>query len=178
MLSQLNYKAAAYLNGGAASPRQPLGAHNFYVPAQLFATGDGYLAVFVHTDQFWRRLCVGIDRPDWADDPRFATAHARFDNRGELLRVLGARLEEETAEEWEARLGPLGLAVGAVKELAEALDGALARSRGMVVSVETGEGPLRMVGSPIRTGDTPTEYRPPPRLHEHTTDVLPRPARQ
>jgi crotonobetainyl-CoA:carnitine CoA-transferase CaiB-like acyl-CoA transferase len=177
MLSQLNYKAAAYLNGGDAPPRLPLGAHTFYVPAQLFETKDGYLALFVTTDGMWRRLCEGVDRPAWADDERFATSHARFENREQLLADLGARLKEDTAESWETRLAPLGLAVGAVKKLDEALDGELARTRGMVVEVDTEAGPLRMVGSSIRIEDAPTEYRPPPRLHEHTEDVLPRPAR-
>ena len=50
MLSQLNYKAAAYLNGGGAPTRQPLGAHNFYVPAQLFKTTSSYLTLFVTRD--------------------------------------------------------------------------------------------------------------------------------
>jgi crotonobetainyl-CoA:carnitine CoA-transferase CaiB-like acyl-CoA transferase len=178
MLSQLNYKAAAYLNGGERPPRQHLGAHNFYVPAQLFETGEGYLALFVSNDVFWQRLCAGIEKPEWTDDPRFATAHARFDNRTELLDLLGARFREASALEWEERLVPLGLAVGAVKELADSLDGELARGRGMVVAVDTPEGPLRMVASPIRFDDGHTEYRVPPRLHEHTDDVVPRPARQ
>jgi crotonobetainyl-CoA:carnitine CoA-transferase CaiB-like acyl-CoA transferase len=42
----------------------------------------------------------------------------------------------------------------------------------MVVSVETPEGPLRMVGNPIRWTDAPPEHRVPPRLHEHTREVL------
>jgi len=52
------------------------------------------------------------------------------------------------------------------------------RSRGMVVSVETAAGPLRMIGSPIRCGDARPEYHPPPRLHEHTDELLagPRPS--
>ena len=66
MLSQLNYKAAAYLNGGDIPGRQTLGAHNFYVPAQLFETASGYLALFVTHDEFWRRFCVEIDRAEWA----------------------------------------------------------------------------------------------------------------
>jgi len=172
MRAQLNYKAAAYLNGGERPPRQQLGDHNFYVPAQLFATKSGYLALFVTTDGMWRRLCDGVERPDWADDPRFATTHARFENRSKLLEELGARLMDESAEEWESRLGPLGLAVGAVKELDEALDGDLASARGMVIEVDTDGGPLRMVGSSIRIVDSPTEYRLPPRLHEHTDDVV------
>ncbi len=174
MLSQLNYKAAAYLNGAEPPARQPLGAHAFYVPAQLFETRSGYLALFVTRDALWRRLCAEIDRPHWADDPRFATMHARFDNRAELLDMLGARLREASATEWEEHLRPLGIPVGAVKELAEALEGDLVRSRGMVVSVETTDGPLHMVGSPIRFSDASTDYRPPPRLHEHTAELLAR----
>jgi crotonobetainyl-CoA:carnitine CoA-transferase CaiB-like acyl-CoA transferase len=171
MLSQLNYKAAAYLNGGDAPIRQPLGAHAFYVPAQLFETKSGHLALFVTSDDFWRRLCVEIGRPGWADDPRFATMHARFDNREELVEVLAARLQEASAVEWEERLRPLGIPVGSVVDLAEALDEELLRARGMVVSVDTDDGPLRLIGSPIRLDDSQPEYRVPPRLHEHTAEL-------
>lgn len=176
MLSQLNYKAAAYLNGGDPPARQPLGAHSFYVPAQLFETRSGYLALFVTRDRLWRRLCTEIGRPAWADDPRFATMHARFDNREELLAALRARLKEAPAAEWEERLRPLGIPVGAVKTLPEALDGDLVRSRGMVVSVQTPEGPLRMIGSPLRFERTVLDCKAPPGLHEHTADLVrPRP---
>jgi CoA:oxalate CoA-transferase len=172
LLSQLNYKAAAYLNSGPAPARQPLGAHTFYVPAQLFATASGYLALFVTRDEAWRQLCRAIDRPVWADDPRYATVHARFEHRDELLAALGARLMDASATEWEELLRPLGIATGAVVELADALDGELVRSRDMVVSIDTDEGPLRIIGNPIRCSDAHQEYRVPPRLHEHTDDVL------
>jgi crotonobetainyl-CoA:carnitine CoA-transferase CaiB-like acyl-CoA transferase len=172
MLAQLNYKAAAYLNGGGAPTRQRLGAHAFYVPAQLFETASGYLALFVTHDEFWRRLCVEIDRADWADDPRFVTMHARFEHRDELLLALGEELRRVSAAEWVERLRPLGLAVGEVVGLADALDGELARSRGTVISVDTPSGPLRMVANPIRIDDAPAEYRTPPRLHEHTDELL------
>jgi len=172
MLSQLNYKAAAYLNGGDAPTRAPLGAHSFYVPAQLFETASGYLALFVSHDEFWRRVCTEVGRPEWADDPRFATMHARFEHRAELLEKLGAEFRKASAAEWVARLQPLGLAVGEVVNLADALDGDLVNSRGMVVAVDTPDGPLRMVGNPIRCVDAEQEYRVPPRLHEHTRDLL------
>ena len=45
MLSQLNYRASAYLNDGTEPKRHPFGAHSYYVPAQLFSTADGYLAL-------------------------------------------------------------------------------------------------------------------------------------
>jgi CoA:oxalate CoA-transferase len=97
---------------------------------------------------------------------------ARFENRAELLDVLEPALLEGSAAEWEGRLRPLGLAVGEVEELADALDSDLVAARGMVVSVETDDGPLRMVGSPIHLDDARPEYRLPPRLHEHTEEIL------
>jgi len=172
MLSQLNYKAAAYLNGGDRPARQAFGGHSFYVPAQLFATASGYVALFVTHDEFWRRLCREIGRPEWADDERFATMQQRFEHRARLLEELGAVLRGSSAADWVERLRPLGIAVGEVVDLGQALDGDLAQSRGLVVSVDTPDGPLRMVANPIRETDAPSDYRPPPRLHEHTREVL------
>jgi CoA:oxalate CoA-transferase len=172
MLSQLNYKAAAYLNGGETPARQELGAHTFYVPAQMFETASGYLGLFVTHDEFWRRLCVEIGQPHWADDPRFATMQSRFEHRAQLLDELSASLKKASAAEWVERLRPLGIAVGEVVDLAKALDGDLVRWRDMVVSVDTPAGPLRLVGNPIRCPDAGQEYRLPPRLHEHTDEVL------
>ncbi|MBM3672287.1 MAG: CoA transferase [Actinobacteria bacterium] len=172
MLSQLNYKAAEYLNGGAPPARQAFGAHTFYVPAQLFECGSGHLAIFVTHDEFWRRLCTEVGQPEWADDPRFATMAARFEHREQLLADLGAVLRQAPAGEWVERLRPLGLAVGEVLGLDAALDGDLAQARGMVTGIDTPDGPLRMVGNPIHVVDQEPEYRPPPRLHEHTDEIL------
>jgi crotonobetainyl-CoA:carnitine CoA-transferase CaiB-like acyl-CoA transferase len=172
MLSQLNYKAAAYLNGGVVPTRQPSGGHSFYVPAQLFPTAGGYLAMFVTHDDFWRRLCDELDRPEWGSDPRFATMHARSDNRAELVTLLTLRLAAATASEWEAKLRPLGLPVGAVVGLDVALESEYIARRGMVVEIPTDDGPLRLVRSPIHTETALSDYRPPPRLHEHTTELL------
>ena len=172
MLSQLNYKAAAYLNSGVQPARRRLGAHTFYVPAQLFETASGYLALFVTYDDAWRRLCAEVGRAEWAEDQRFASMQARFEHRDVLLDALGAVLREAPAGEWVRRLRPLGIAVGEVVGLADALDGDLVRSRGTVVSIETSDGMLRLVGNPIRYTGSGQTYGPPPRLHEHTGEIL------
>ncbi len=178
MLAQLNYKAAAYLNGGGVPQRQPFGAHTFYVPAQLFETADGYLALFVTHDEFWRRLCVELERPDWATDPRFATMHGRFVHRAELLAGLSELLRHAPAQEWAERLRPLGLAAGAVISLDAALDSDFVHSRGMIVAVQTPEGALQMIASPMRFDGSRGTYAAPPRLHEHTNELLPPPGDQ
>jgi crotonobetainyl-CoA:carnitine CoA-transferase CaiB-like acyl-CoA transferase len=172
MLCQLNYKAAAYLNGAPVPPRQPAGAHSFYVPAQLFDTADGYLALFVTHDEFWRRLCDELGHPEWGSDPRFATMHARSANRAALLDLLGELLGQQSADHWARLLRPLGIAVGAVVGLEDALRSEHVRARDMVVSVPTEDGPLFMLGSPVRVDGVSPSYRPPPRLHEHTAELL------
>ena len=172
MLSQLNYKAAAYLNAGTVPVRQVMGAHNFYVPAQLFETRDGHLAVFVSHDEFFRRLVTELGRPEWADDPRFVDMHARFENRAELLDRLSALLRDATAAEWVERFRPLGIPAGRVVDLGEALEGELVAARSMVATIETGAGPLRVVANPIRVEGVEQRFEPAPRLHGRTEEIL------
>ena len=172
MLSQLNYRAAAHLNGGVVPERLPLGAHSFYVPAQMFETADGYLALFVTHDEFWRRLSSGMGRPEWADDPRFSTMQARVSHRDEVIGTLTERFRAATTSHWVDTLRPLGIPIGPVQHIGEALESEVVRARGTVISVDTPAGPMRMVGNPIRTDGPPVQHRLPPRLHEHTDAVL------
>ncbi|MGO4429919.1 CoA transferase, partial [Streptomyces sp. MCAF7] len=108
MLSQLNYHAAAWLNDGAA-PRRLGGAHAYYVPAQLFPTADGHLALFITHDGFWRSFAAeaGIDG--------YATMAERAARRGEVIAAVTKALAADTAPAWEARLRPLGVPAAAVR---------------------------------------------------------------
>ncbi|MFJ2667662.1 CaiB/BaiF CoA transferase family protein [Nocardia fluminea] len=153
MLSQLNYHAAAYLNEGRAPQRRPFGAHSYYVPAQLFPTSDGYLALFVTHDGFWKSFAheAGIDG--------FATMAERAERRDEVLAAVTAALVADTAAGWESRLRPLGVPAAAVKDLPEALEAA------PEVIVDAGD--FRLVGCPVRVTGYQPRYGPPPLLGEH-----------
>jgi crotonobetainyl-CoA:carnitine CoA-transferase CaiB-like acyl-CoA transferase len=150
MLSQLNYHAAAYLNDGIEPRRRPLGAHSYYVPAQLFATADGFLALFITHDGFWRSFAAeaGIDG--------FATMAERVARRDEVLAAVSTALSADTAPGWEARLRPLGVPASAVRTLPEAL----AATPEVVVTA----GDYRLIGSPIRVAGYDPHYGPPPAL--------------
>ncbi|HEY3737095.1 MAG TPA: CoA transferase [Jatrophihabitans sp.] len=172
MLAQLNYKAASYLNGGGSSQRLPMGSHVFYVPAQLVESADGYFALFVTHDEMWRALCVEIGHEAWVTDPRFTTLQLRHDNREALLDLLIPVLRTATSAEWVARLRPLGLPVGPVQTLDEALDSDFVAQRDLLVSLDTEDGPIRVVGSPLRFDGRRPRTTLPPRLHEHTAEIL------
>jgi crotonobetainyl-CoA:carnitine CoA-transferase CaiB-like acyl-CoA transferase len=172
MLSQLNYKAAAYLNAGEEPQRYPLGAHPYYVPAQLFGTLDGYMSVFVSNDRFWRLLAEEIEHTEWITDPRFATMDARAKNRVVLLEELQAVFGAVRTEEWVERLRRLGIPVAAVRSLAEALDEPVTEGHEMIVGLKTKDGEIRVVGNPIRISGSPPTYSRPPLLGEHSSEVL------
>jgi crotonobetainyl-CoA:carnitine CoA-transferase CaiB-like acyl-CoA transferase len=153
MLSQLNYHASAYLNEGAEPRRLPFGAHSYYVPAQLFPTADGYLALFVTHDGFWKSFAAE------AGVVGFLTMAERVARRDEVLAAVTAALAGDTARGWESRLRPLGVPAAAVRTLPEAL----AAAPGAIVTAGT----FRLVGSPVRVAGHDPGYGPPPSLGEH-----------
>ncbi|HEY9316004.1 CoA transferase [Williamsia sp.] len=157
MLSQLNYRASAYLNEGTEPRRMPNGAHSYYVPAQLFPTADGYLALFITHDGFWRTFSAE------AGITGFATMAERAGNRDEVLATVSAALATDTAKSWEARLRPLQVPAAAIRTLPEAL----AENPGMVVKAGT----FSLVGSPIRISGYEPEYGAAPALGEHGSDL-------
>jgi CoA:oxalate CoA-transferase len=157
MLSQLNYHASAYLNNGVQPQRRPNGAHSYYVPAQLFPTLRGHLALFITHDGFWRSFAAE------AGISGFQAMAERAARRDEVLAVVSAALATDTAVGWEARLTPLGIPAAAVRSLPEALDA----TPEVVVSA----GEFRLVGGSIRVGGYEPDYRPPPALGEHNDAV-------
>jgi len=170
MLSQLNYLAAAYLNAGEKPARQRGGAHPYIIPAQIFATRDGHLALFITHDDFWRRFVVTAGRPEWVSDPKFATMAARSENRDAVISGISALLQTDDTESWIDKLAPQGIVVAGVQSLDAALDGALTADRAMVASVPTAHGTLKLVANPIRfDGRDATRYGEPPLLGEANT---------
>ncbi|MFI2557039.1 CaiB/BaiF CoA transferase family protein [Nocardia farcinica] len=153
MLSQLNYHAAAYLNDGTRPRRRPYGAHSYYVPAQIFPTAQGYLALFITHDGFWRSFAAeaGVEG--------FATMAERAERREVVLAAVTAALAADTADNWETRLRPLGVPAAAVRALPEALESA--------PETIIGAGAFRLIGCPIRVAGYEPRYGPPPRLGEY-----------
>lgn len=173
MLSQMNYLAGAYLNAGEVPQRHAMGGHPYFIPAQLFPTRDGWLAIFITHDQFWRTFAREAGRPEWAEDPRFATMEARLKNRAFVLREISALFLSGDTEGWVNRLRPHGVVISAVQTLPDALDGPIAREREMVVEMDTPAGPIKAVGSPFKFPGETAVYHPPPLLGEHTSQLLP-----
>ncbi|MCT9811209.1 CoA transferase [Acidovorax sp. Be4] len=172
MLSQLNYLAGAALNAGETMERLADSSHPYVVPAQIFATADGWLTLFITHDKFWKIFCDEIARPEWIADPRFATMAARRTHRAQVISAVAEVLRQASAAEWVRRLAPLGVVAAEVGTLNAALRSDIAAARALVVTLGDGSLPLQAVACPIRfQGYAPT-YGLPPLLDEHGDAVL------
>ena len=165
-----------YLTTGTVPPRSG-NRHITAAPIDLFDTATTPIYLAMATDRLFAELCEAIDRPDLAADDRFASPSGRSRHRDELTVELSATLGTRPAADWLARMAHLP--AGAVRTVDEALDSPEVEARDMVLRIPEGDGEgktaseVAVLGSPFKFAvRPPAELRPPPRLAEHTDEIL------
>jgi crotonobetainyl-CoA:carnitine CoA-transferase CaiB-like acyl-CoA transferase len=168
LLSALVNQTSGYVAAGVV-PSILGNRHPSIAPYESFRTADRQLVLAVGNDGQFHALCRAVERPDLADDPRFATNPDRVRHRGELAQELGDRLAARTADEWFALLTEAGVPCGPINDVAGAVG--LAGVLGLEPVVAAGGVPT--VADPLRLSRTPPAYhRAPPALGADTDGVL------
>lgn len=161
-------QAQNYLVGGAV-PERTGNAHLNVVPYQVFATATAPVIVAVGNDRQFAALARLLDRADWAADPRFATNPARLANRATLIPLIEAEMLTRPQPDWLAALEAAGIPCGPVNDLAAAFAEPQVAARGLIVDIAG----TPTIAQPMRFSASPVVYnRPPPKLGEHTAEVL------
>ena len=164
----VNVAAGALVTG--QEPARYGNAHPSIVPYQPFHTGDGLLAVAAANDGLFVRLCEAIERPELAADERYVTNDARVRNRDALVAELEGIFAARTTDEWLGRLLAAGVPCGEIRGVHDALQ----LAGGATTDVEhPTSGTLPLVNAPFSfTHAELSAPTPPPRLGEHTAEVL------
>jgi crotonobetainyl-CoA:carnitine CoA-transferase CaiB-like acyl-CoA transferase len=165
--------ASNYLVGGVEPPR--LGnAHPNITPYEAFRAQDRWFALAAANERQWAALCEVIGQPELRDDPRFASNGARLANREALRRVLEEVFELRPAGDWLEQFRRAGLPCGPINTVPEVFRHPQAEAREMVLeAVHPSAGVVRFPGFPYKLSQTPAGVRrAPPKLGQHTTDVL------
>ncbi|MGH9443621.1 MAG: CaiB/BaiF CoA transferase family protein [Thermoanaerobaculia bacterium] len=161
-----NYTQSCLVSGSEAA-RFGTG-HAQIVPYQMFEASDGDFILAVGTERQFRNLCERVvDRPDWKDDPRFASNAVRVANRLVLLPLLAETFRAGRKDDWLARCRAAGVPAGPVRGPLEALRSPQAEALGLVRKA----GDFRTVASPIRLGSCEPPLRRPPKLGEHSEKI-------
>ncbi len=162
-------------HGVFAEPEKGLGYPRMFTPYRRpYATRDGHVCLLATTDRQWRNLFAAIERPELADDPRFATIARRTANIDELYTLLAEHIERHTTAQWRARLDAADVPNGGVNDLAGLIADPYLRDTGFFRHVEhPSEGPTVTTAIPVSFSGSPGSLRlPPPRLGEHTAAIL------
>ena len=171
--AMLANQASNYFVSGRAPGRGGNGHPNI-VPYQDFPTQDGRIAVAVGNDRQFAAFASALGRADWAQDPRFARNADRVANREILIAQITLVMAEGASADWSARLQAAGVPCGPIQTVADVFKSAQAQARGLAFDMAmTGAGSVSMVANPMRLSASPPDYRRgPPRLGEHTAEVL------
>jgi crotonobetainyl-CoA:carnitine CoA-transferase CaiB-like acyl-CoA transferase len=172
-LAWIPYQLLGYLASGQV-PRPHGSGTGIIVPYQAFRTSDGYLMIAAPTDEFFRRLCRVLDRGDLAGDPRFADNPGRVRHRDALIPALEATTATWLTAALLERLRAADVTCAPIQALdAVAADPQTHASEMLAPTPHPAIPDLRTVALPFRwNGVRPEPRQPPPRLGEHTTEIL------
>ena len=173
LLALFTYQAGRYFATGDV-PTQEGNHHATIAPYGTFAVIDGFLNVAVASDAQFQRFCEAIRAPELAEDQRFATNALRQAAKHELAGLIETHLRRGTREEWLARFEQFGIPAGPILDMEEAFASPLATGRQMRLEIEhPTAGRISQVGAPWKLDGRSSPIRmPPPRLGEHTDEVL------
>ncbi|MFD1912173.1 CaiB/BaiF CoA transferase family protein [Halodurantibacterium flavum] len=144
--------------------------------ADTFATADNAITIGAVQQNQYERLCKALDRQDLLADPRFADPDSRMANDTALQAELKATFATRPAAEWEERLAAAGVPAGAVRPVRDVLDLPQLNGRDLTQEIDVPNdavGRARILNAGfLFAHDGPGVSLPPPRLGEHTHEIL------
>jgi crotonobetainyl-CoA:carnitine CoA-transferase CaiB-like acyl-CoA transferase len=173
--SLLSFNTGIYYATGE-SPKRRGNAHATIVPYETFEASDGWISLGVANDELWKRFCKLVERPDLTDDPRFAKAADRVRNRDTLVPIVKDIIKQRKRDDWLPLMDVAGIPSGGIRTVGEVCESELLKSRDMIAEMPhagKGVGIVKNIKNPMHLSDTPLNgYAAPPRLGEHTKEVL------
>ena len=140
-----------------------------------YKTSDGRFVslMLLQSDRFWPELCEHMGRPDLVDDPRFADAGARFENRVACVEVLDAVFGSKTLDEWKQALTGMRGVWAPYQMAHELVDDPQVRANGYLSTVKRDDGQeYDLVANPVQLDETAVALAAAPEHGQHTEEIL------
>ena len=169
---QTSYPALWYMNEQDVTGRVPRGAHPSATPSQMFKAKDGWMFVMAQIPKFWPILAENIGCSDLIDDPRFATAASRLENRAELTGILDAIFGKHDVAHWLGLLQGI-VPVAPIYDLDQALDNPWLQTIGMRDTISHPDrAEMDVLSSPIKFNGQRMPNKAGPLLGQDSDDIL------
>ena len=124
-------------------------------------------------DLSWHDFCQAIERPELEDDPRFNSMETRWQNREELIGIIGEILASRTMKQWERIFRKNDCIYGRVATPVEVTTDPQAIANGFFADLHHPTLEMRVVTTPVKFCQNPASVRAPaPEVGQHTEEVL------
>jgi len=154
----------------------PIGYGRILSPERRpYATKDGYVCTIVYTDNHWKSFFGIAGKADlFMSNPSYHTMAGRTQHIDELYHMVGEVLKTRTTSEWIDRLTAADIPVAPMHTLESLLtDPHLVATDFFKTLEHPSEGSIRLMRPPSEWSGTPPKIRRlPPRLGEHSKEIL------
>ena len=165
---------APFVFTGQARGRAGTHMNQFY-PWQVTPVKDGYYEVITMVDRQWSRFLELMGDPEWQHDERLKNRWLSFQHAEELDAFWHPWMKKRTRAELTELFGENHISFQPVHTIGEVAKSEHLAARAFWTEIEHPqfEEPVRLPGAPYQLSESPWAIRrPPPRLGEHTDDVL------
>jgi len=128
--------------------------------------------ICLEADRHWPKVLAAIDRPDLADDPRYADAVARMNHSADLIAEFDAAFATRPLAEWAARFDEHDVWWAPVQSIVDVVADPQAQSGFVEMTPRDGDEPFRAVATPVDFDGHEVRPGPVPSLGEHTAEVI------
>jgi crotonobetainyl-CoA:carnitine CoA-transferase CaiB-like acyl-CoA transferase len=168
------WEAAAYFGKGEVPYRNGT-AHRVSAPYQGFQTKDGFILIGAGNQKLWEKFCLNVTgKPEWLDDPRYATNSLRNEHVSELEKEIEEVLVSKTSDYWLTLLDKQGIPAGPIYSYDQTLNDPHIKEREMIITYDHPlAGTIQSLGFPAKFSETPGQLmRPAPLLGQHNQEIL------
>lgn len=138
-----------------------------------YPTRDSHVCFMPYNDRDWAAFFAEVGRPELADDERFVSAATRAVNIEPLYRLLEEIMVLRTTAQWLDVGARLGIACAPVNTMADLEQDPHLAAVGLFGRLDAGEDwAMRYVRAPVILSESHVVPMRPPRLGEHTREVL------
>lgn len=138
-----------------------------------FATRDGYICVMPYTDKHWNDLLLASGNAQLVQDQRFQSIAARSEHTSFVYEKLGEILTQKTNAEWLVLLEDLQVPAANINEPEDLLQDPHLQAVGFFQHIkDESMGSLCFPGTPVLFDGARPYNRVPPRLGQHTEEIL------
>lgn len=164
---------AAYFSNHIV-PERIGSAAPYAAPNEAIRCADGWIMVAAYQPSRWKALCEAIGFPELLVDPRFTDLAGRIRHRAELVLALESRMTLKPKLAWIEVLEAADIICGPINNYAEvAVSPPFVDARLNEEIEHPSAGSIHLPRFTLgAVGEFPVANRPPPRMGEHTREIL------